>query len=140
MLFWVPPRLRAYVPFEWPQCIEDAILGLISSHTAFPSKPSASYIIVQEFSDFKNIKVNGDDLQSFVNTIMLSWMAQCLQVYSELDSSGPLPCGDLLLVIDRYSRYPEVEIVRSTKSSVAIPKLDKIVAAHGIPFELTFDN
>ena len=71
---------------------------------------------------------------------MLSWMAQCLQVYSELDSSGPLPCGDLLLVIDRYSRYPEVEIVRSTKSSVAILKLDKIVAAHGIPFELTFDN
>eukprot|EP00794_Sanderia_malayensis_P019334 gene19334-biopygen16221 len=58
-----------------------------------------------------------------------------------IDFFGPLPSGDLLLVIiDRYSRYPEVEIVRSTKCSAVIPKLDKIFAAHGIPFELTSDN
>ena len=58
-----------------------------------------------------------------------------------IDFLGPLPSGELLLVvIDRYSRYPEVEIVRSTKSSVVIPKLDKIFAVHGIPFELTSDN
>ena len=58
-----------------------------------------------------------------------------------IDFFGPLPSGDLLLfVIDRYSRYPEVEIVRSTKSSVVIPKLDKIFAVHGIPFALTSDN
>ena len=57
------------------------------------------------------------------------------------DLFGPLPSGDLLLVvIDRCSRYPEVEIVHSTKSSVAIPKLDKIFAVHGILFELTSDN
>ena len=58
-----------------------------------------------------------------------------------IDFLGPLPPGDLLLVvIDRYSRYPEVEIVRSTKSSVVIPKLDKIFAVHSIPFELTSDS
>eukprot|EP00794_Sanderia_malayensis_P000735 gene735-biopygen15 len=58
-----------------------------------------------------------------------------------IDFFGPLPSGDLLLVIiDRYSRYPEVEIVKSTKCSAVIPKLDKIFAAHGIPFELTSDN
>ena len=55
-----------------------------------------------------------------------------------IDFFGPLPSGDLLLVvIHRYSRYPEVEIVRSTKSSVLIPKLDKIFTVYGIPFELT---
>ena len=48
-----------------------------------------------------------------------------------LDFYGPLPSGEyLLVVIDRYSRIPEVEIVRSTKASTVIPKLDKIFATH----------
>ena len=42
-----------------------------------------------------------------------------------VDFKGPLPSGEYLLVVtDRYSRFPEVEIVRSTKTSIAIPKLD----------------
>ena len=57
------------------------------------------------------------------------------------DFYGPLPSGEYLLVlIDRYSRYPEVEIVRSTKASVVIPKIDKIFATHGIPLSITTDN
>ena len=57
------------------------------------------------------------------------------------DFYGPLPTGEYLLVlIDRYSRYPEVEIVRSTKASVVIPKFDKIFATHGIPLSITTDN
>ena len=58
-----------------------------------------------------------------------------------VDFYGPLPSGEyLLVVIDRYSRYPEVEIVRSTKASSVIPKLDKMFAAHGIPDTITSDN
>ncbi|CAB4005564.1 uncharacterized protein K02A2.6-like, partial [Paramuricea clavata] len=58
-----------------------------------------------------------------------------------LDFYGPLPTGEyLLVVIDRYSRYPEVEIVRSTKASTVIPKLDKIFATHGIPSIVKSDN
>eukprot|EP00794_Sanderia_malayensis_P000683 gene683-biopygen1108 len=58
-----------------------------------------------------------------------------------IDFFGPLPSGELLLVVvDRYSRYPEVEIVKSTKASVVIPKLDKMFSVHGIPYELTSDN
>ena len=54
---------------------------------------------------------------------------------------GPLPSGEyLLLVIDRYSRFPEVEIVRSTKATVVIPKLDKIFSVHGIPELVKTDN
>ena len=45
-----------------------------------------------------------------------------------------------MVVNDRYSRYPEVEIVLSKKASVIIPKLDKIFSAHGIPLEITADN
>ena len=58
-----------------------------------------------------------------------------------IDFCGPLPSGEYLLVlIDRYSRYPEVEIVRSTKAACVIPKLDKIFTVHGIPYKIVSDN
>ncbi len=54
---------------------------------------------------------------------------------------GPLPTGEYLLVaIDRYSRYPEVEMARSTKASTVIPKLDQMFARHGIPTIVKSDN
>ena len=58
-----------------------------------------------------------------------------------MDFYGPLPSGDyLLVVIDRYSRFPEVEIVKSTKASIVIPKLDRIFLVHGIPDVIKTDN
>ena len=51
-----------------------------------------------------------------------------------IDFCGPLPSGDyLLVVIDDYSQFPEVEILKSTSSRAVIPKLDKIFSAYGIP-------
>ena len=50
------------------------------------------------------------------------------------DLCGPFPSGDHLLVImDDYSSYPEVEIVRSTAATTIIPKLDRIFETDGIP-------
>jgi hypothetical protein len=46
----------------------------------------------------------------------------------------------LLVVIDYYSRFPEVEIVRSITSATIINKLRKIFAVHGICNELVSDN
>ena len=58
-----------------------------------------------------------------------------------LDFYGPLPSSEyLLVVVDRYSRFPEVEIVKSTKATTVIPKLDKIFATHGIPTTVKSDN
>jgi transposase InsO family protein len=58
-----------------------------------------------------------------------------------IDFYGPLPTGEYLLVaIDRYSRYPEVEVVRSTKASTVIPKLDQMFARHGIQTIIKSDN
>ncbi|MCP4480541.1 MAG: DDE-type integrase/transposase/recombinase, partial [Planctomycetaceae bacterium] len=58
-----------------------------------------------------------------------------------IDFCGPLPSNEYLLVlIDRYSRFPEVEIVNSTKASCVIPKLDKIFAVHGLPCKIVSDN
>ena len=58
-----------------------------------------------------------------------------------VDFYGPLPTGEYILVaIDRYSRYHEVEVVRSIKASTVIPRLDQIFARHGIPTTIKSDN
>ena len=52
-----------------------------------------------------------------------------------------LSSGEYLLVItDDYSRYPVVEIVRSTSAKAVIPKLDKVFAEFGIPEVVRSDN
>ena len=58
-----------------------------------------------------------------------------------IDVYRPLPTGEyLLVVIDRYSRFPEVEVVSSTKASVVIPKLYRIFAVHVTPAIVRSDN
>ena len=58
-----------------------------------------------------------------------------------IDFIGPFPTGEsLLVVMDDYSRFPEVEIVHSTSSNTVIPKLDAMFARQGIPSELRSDN
>ena len=58
-----------------------------------------------------------------------------------MDFLGPLPSGEMLLVvIDQYSRFSEVEILRSTAASATIPKLDSIFARHGYPVKVRTDN
>ena len=59
----------------------------------------------------------------------------------DLDFKGPLPGGEYLLVaIDEYSRYPEVEIVKSTSAQAMLPHLDKIFATHGFPDVIKTDG
>ena len=58
-----------------------------------------------------------------------------------IDLCGPFPTGEyLLIVIDAYSRFPEVDIVRSTSAGTIMPRLDPIFATHGIPTVLRCDN
>ena len=39
----------------------------------------------------------------------------------------------VLVFIDNYSRFPEIEVVCSTSAKAVIPKLDRIFAAYGVP-------
>ena len=58
-----------------------------------------------------------------------------------VDFCGPFPTGEYtLVVIDAYSRFPEVEIVRSTSAKSTIHKLERIFATHGLPNTLKSDN
>ncbi len=52
----------------------------------------------------------------------------------DMDFWGPMPNGEyLLVIIDEYSHYPEVEFVRSTSAEAVIPYFDRVFSAHGFP-------
>ena len=46
----------------------------------------------------------------------------------------------VLVVIDDYSRFPEVDIVHSTSAKAVLPKLDRVFAAYGVPQVVKSDN
>ena len=52
-----------------------------------------------------------------------------------------LPNNEYLLIItDDYSRYPVIEIVKSTSANTVIPKVDKVFSEFGIPDVVKTDN
>ena len=56
---------------------------------------------------------------------------------------GPLPSGEylrVLVVLDEYFRFPEVEIVKSLSARTVIPIFDKVFSSRGIPDNLKIDN
>ena len=51
-----------------------------------------------------------------------------------VDLLGPLPTGEsILVVVDYYSRYYEVDILRSSITSKIISSLEEMFARHGLP-------
>jgi len=58
-----------------------------------------------------------------------------------MDFLGPFPTGEyLLVVIDEFSRFPEVELLTTVSAKAVLPKLDAIFARQGIPEVLKSDN
>ena len=54
---------------------------------------------------------------------------------------GHLPSGEILLVIvDRYSRYPLIEIMTTTKATNVIKRLKKLFCMSGYPDKVWSDN
>ena len=53
----------------------------------------------------------------------------------------PLPSGDyVLVVVDYYSRFFEMEFTKSTTSEKIVSMLSKIFVTHGLPLSLSTDN
>ena len=72
-------------------------------------------------------------LEHFFPPLQMTTHPQAPWQYLSADFCGPLPLGDMLLVvIDEYFRNPEVEIVLSTSANTVIPKLDRLLSTHGI--------
>ena len=51
------------------------------------------------------------------------------------------PLGEELLVfVDNFSRFPEVEVIPTTSNKYVFPKLDRILSTFGIPEVIGTDN
>ena len=58
-----------------------------------------------------------------------------------IDLLGPLPSGDsVLVVVDYFSRFYEIGIMRSTTSEKIIECLEEVFTTHGLPLSVTSDN
>ena len=58
-----------------------------------------------------------------------------------VDLLGPLPSGDsVLVVVDYFSRFYEIGVMRSTTSAKIIERLEEIFTTHGLPVSVTSDN
>lgn len=58
-----------------------------------------------------------------------------------MDFLGPLPSGhNLLVVVDYYSRYFEIEIMKKIDSTETIKRLIPMFARFGLPLSITADN
>ena len=61
--------------------------------------------------------------------------------YLAIDLMGPFPSQDnVLVVVDYYSRWYEIALMKSIASSKIINCLDKMFTTHGLPFSITCDN
>ena len=57
------------------------------------------------------------------------------------DLVGPLPNGEYVLVIvDYFSRYFEVNFIRRVTSTVIVRCLEKMFTTHGLPYSIKTDN
>lgn len=57
------------------------------------------------------------------------------------DFKGPIREQDYIhIIIDQYSKYAEVDIVKFTSFEKLKPRLDPIPATHGVPHTLSTDN
>ncbi|XP_062698772.1 uncharacterized protein K02A2.6-like isoform X1 [Aedes albopictus] len=58
-----------------------------------------------------------------------------------IDFLGPLPCGTyLLVIIDYFSRYKEVELMSRITAKETVERLDRIFSRLGYPQTITLDN
>ncbi|XP_033739246.1 uncharacterized protein K02A2.6-like [Pecten maximus] len=58
-----------------------------------------------------------------------------------IDLLGPLPTGHyVFVVVDYYSRYYEIEIMKDTTSTKITESLENMFCRHGIPVSITSDN
>lgn len=58
-----------------------------------------------------------------------------------IDFLGPLPSGhNLFVIVDYYSRFVEIEIMKKIDSTETIKRLQSIFVRFGLPISITADN
>ena len=62
-------------------------------------------------------------------------------IHLAINVCGPFPTGESVVVLtDYYSRWPEVQILKSVTSANILAWLDEVFATHGYPYQIKSDN
>ena len=56
------------------------------------------------------------------------------------DLLGPIDNNIVLVIIDYYSRWIEIDILKSVTSTMIIASLEQMFLTHGLPYVITSDN
>ena len=79
--------------------------------------------------------------QTTYEPLKMTPLPEALWCELSTDFYGPLPSGEyLLVIIDDYSRFLVIELVRSTSANTVIPVLDKVLSTFSTPDILKSDN
>ena len=62
-------------------------------------------------------------------------------IFNWVDTLGPLPSGEyLLVIIDDYSRFPVVEVLQNLTCDIIIKKMHYVFCTYGLPEQMKTDN
>ena len=82
-----------------------------------------------------------NDTSSYTQPIKSTTLPRKAWIELAMDFFGPIPNGnELLVLMDKFSRMPVVEEVKTTAADFFLPKLDAIFSLLGIPESLETDN
>jgi hypothetical protein len=82
-----------------------------------------------------------NDTSSYAQPIKRTKLPAKAWLELAMDFFGPIPNGnELLVLMDKFSRMPVVEEVKTTAADFVLPKLDTIFSLLGIPEDLETDN
>jgi hypothetical protein len=110
--------------------------ALIRSKVWFPGIDSA---VEQVIGSCIPCKANTTKVKS--EPLKMSALPRAPWLHLSLDFCGPLPSGEYLMVLtDEYSRYPVVEVLRSTTADTVISRMKNIFAIFGYPVRIKTDN
>ena len=93
--------------------------------------------VVRQCHACQLVSTQSEKSEPIISTEMPSGPWEILGV----DLCGPFPTGDnLLVIVDYYSRWQEVVIIKSTTADVIIDKLQTVFSTHGLPVTIVTDN
>ena len=134
-----------------PQCLRERAVklahaghqGIVKTKSLLRESlwfPGIDRLVEREVSNCVPCQAATHGKKPVLEPLKMSEMPERAWTELSIDFCSPVPGEYLLVVIDDFSRFPEVEIVTSTSANVTMTHLDAIFARQGVPNLVRTDN
>lgn len=134
----IPPSLQQ----EILQVAHEGHQGIVRTKQRLRTKvwwPSMNVAVEEFISSCHGCQVTADPERK--TPVIMTEIPDAAWLLIGCDLCGPFPTGENLLVcVDYYSRYPEVEIIHKTNATNITQKLRKLFCRYGAPETIITDN